>query len=172
MTTKVTPETIARRFWSFVDKDGPIVRAELGPCWVWTGGRREGYGAFSIRRSTIGAHIVSWEMANGREVRPGFKVCHRCDNRPCVRDSHLFEGTQSENLIDCVNKGRHVAPRGERNGMAKLTEVQVLSVYDGAQDAEMRRWYAKWLGISQSLISEIRNGNRWRHVTLHGQELT
>lgn len=162
--------SMAARFWSKVNKDGPIVRPEIGACWVWTRGTREGYGAFSVGYRTIGAHIVSWEMANGRKVRPGFKVCHRCDNRPCVRPDHLFEGTQSENLIDCVNKGRHVAPKGERNGMSKLTACDVLSIYDGAQDAELRRWYVDRFKISQSLISEIRNGNRWAHVTLHGTE--
>jgi len=33
-------------------------------------------------------------------------VLHTCDNPPCGNDRHLFLGTQSDNMIDCLNKGR------------------------------------------------------------------
>jgi len=39
--------TFLKRFWSKVDKNGPIPqhKPELGPCWVWTGAKMErGYG--------------------------------------------------------------------------------------------------------------------------------
>jgi hypothetical protein len=42
---------IARRFWSKVDKNGPVPphRPELGQCWVWTGSvQPRGYGTFSV----------------------------------------------------------------------------------------------------------------------------
>jgi hypothetical protein len=34
-------------------------------------------------------------------------ICHRCDNPVCVNPDHLFDGSQLENLLDCVRKGRH-----------------------------------------------------------------
>lgn len=32
-------QTYEQRFWAKVDKNGPVVRPELGPCWIWTGNR-------------------------------------------------------------------------------------------------------------------------------------
>src|SRR4051812_27991288 len=34
---KVRSRSLADRFWSKVNKDGPVVRSDLGPCWIWTG---------------------------------------------------------------------------------------------------------------------------------------
>ncbi len=39
--------------------------------------------------------------------RKGRTLLHMCDNRQCVRPDHLFYGTQSDNVRDCVLKGRH-----------------------------------------------------------------
>lgn len=87
------------RFLSFLNKDGE--------CWLWTGSkRRRGYGQFHIGKKGYMAHRLSYYMATHRD--PGdLQICHKCDNPSCVRPSHLFAGNQSENLKDCVAKGRH-----------------------------------------------------------------
>jgi len=36
----------------------------------------------------------------------GVKVCHSCDNPPCCRPDHLFRGSQRDNVVDAVTKGR------------------------------------------------------------------
>jgi hypothetical protein len=33
-------------------------------------------------------------------------VCHTCDNRHCILDAHHFPGTQSDNMLDAMSKGR------------------------------------------------------------------
>ena len=100
---QATPEDFARRFWEKVRMgDG---------CWNWTGCLdSKGYGQLTDCRTGKKkhslAHRVAWELMHG-PIPPGLRVLHSCDNPPCVR--HLFLGTQSDNIRDCVNKGRHVS---------------------------------------------------------------
>jgi hypothetical protein len=115
-----------------------------GECWVWIGGKSStGYGAFGLRHGqALGAHRVAWALAHGAETG-GLFVCHRCDNRVCVRPAHLFLGTHEDNMRDMVEKGRkpkgddspsrrhiHSRPRGEEHGNAKLTDSQVRQIRD------------------------------------------
>lgn len=90
---------MALRFWQ---------RVERGPnCWLWSGGTNErGYGKISDdNRRPAYAHRISWEMTNG-PIPEGLYVCHHCDNPRCVNPSHLFLGTQKDNLRDMSTKGR------------------------------------------------------------------
>lgn len=75
-------------------------------CWLWTGAERDGYGAFSLRNKRVAAHRFAYEQAYGL-IPAGMLVCHRCDNRLCVRPDHLFLGTDSDNVSDKMGKGRH-----------------------------------------------------------------
>ena len=44
-------------------------------------------------------------------IPKGLYILHRCDNTLCVNVDHLFLGTLSDNIKDCVAKKRHVQAR-------------------------------------------------------------
>jgi hypothetical protein len=101
------------RFWSKVQK--------TKCCWVWTGARSPSsgvnakwpYGSFVVvatakGRRIIKAHHYAWYLKYG--TLPEDKLLHRCDNTLCVRPKHLFEGSQKDNMQDCLRKGRLVNP--------------------------------------------------------------
>ncbi len=82
-----------------------------GPtCWEWMSGKtRFGYGVYRNpdTKKTVMAHRYAYETHYGK-IPPGMQVCHRCDNRACVRHGHFFLGTNSDNQVDSVEKKRHV----------------------------------------------------------------
>jgi len=129
------PVPVEVRFWRHVNKSGPVLRPELGPCWLWMGARyKKGYGLVHVGPGrTTGAHRYAFFLKFARWPEP----CglHRCDNPPCCNPDHVFEGDQADNARDMMAKGRHIshtnpgwyvvrdretlrrqAARGDRNG--------------------------------------------------------
>lgn len=92
----------------FLDKVAmPIGHAAADGCFEWTGGRDiGGYGKFMVARGfNEPAHRVAYEMAYDT-IPAGKIVLHTCDNRGCVRASHLKVGTNADNVRDMFAKGR------------------------------------------------------------------
>lgn len=92
--------TLDDRFWRKVDKRGqvPQLQPALGPCWEWMGTRTDrGYGVFKINGHNRRAHRVLWEDNCGA-LNNGIELDHLCQNRGCVRPSHLEPVTHSEHM--------------------------------------------------------------------------
>ena len=132
----------------------------------WTASTVEGgYGrVLNKSRQLALAHRVSWEMAVG-PIPKGLHVLHRCDNPPCVRPSHLFLGTQADNVRDMVNKGRDVQLTGESHWKVKLTEAKVREARRRCSEGETKKDLAKEFGVSHSTMCSAVNGTTWKHVT-------
>lgn len=156
-------EDIRRRFWSRVEKDGPVPphRPELGPCWVFTGASKGplGHARMHVRNRVVLAHRLSWEWANG-SIGQGLFVLHHCDNGACVRPEHLFLGTQLDNMRDMVRKGRKAA--GERHPMAKLTAQDAAAVRQALAAGEPTAAIAARFGVSRTTVGDIGRGRIWR----------
>lgn len=82
------------------------------PCWEWIAGKTSyGYGSFSAggrEKGAVKAHRWSYEHYRV-EIPAGLHVLHHCDRPSCVNPTHLFLGTQADNVRDMMEKGRHVA---------------------------------------------------------------
>jgi hypothetical protein len=121
--------------------------------------KKTGYGVFNSPYSkSDNAHRFSWRLRNG-VIPDGLFVLHRCDNPPCVNPDHLFLGTQRDNMIDKVAKGRQA--RGRAQNGTTLTEVDVLAI---RADTRRHREIAACYGISRPSVSAIKSRRNWRHV--------
>lgn len=103
-------ERVSERFWSKVDRNGPIPEyaPTLGPCWLWIGGiGSHGYGGFKDGPRDLSAHVWAYEKSNG-PVAKGLELDHLCRVRRCVRPAHL------EPVERRVNQRRGMSPYGKK----------------------------------------------------------
>lgn len=143
------PVPLEERFWPKVDKNGPLhpYDPSKGPCWLWTAGTMNGYGAFGDGV----AHRTSWEILRGA-IPDGLYVCHSCDVKRCVNaETHLFLGTHDDNMSDMSKKGRR---SGQLNPNATLTESQVEKILALQYDFTQTQLAEKF-GVSQPTISRV-----------------
>lgn len=159
---------------SLAAKSAPI---PFSGCRIWMGScAANGYGQIGYRGRNAYAHRVSWALHRG-PVPAGLSVLHRCDIRCCVNPEHLFLGTARDNVRDMMKKDRHrmSAPTGNRNpirlypgllagerhGMAKLTEKNVLEIRRRYAAGESQKRLAESFGVNQPHISRIVRRENW-----------
>ena len=145
------------KFWGRVNTDGPTIFEHLGPCWEYSNNvDSDGYGRMFVDGKYQKAHRVAWFLTYGKYPEP----CglHRCDNRLCVRPSHLFEGTNADNTADRNNKHRDARQHGIANGCAKLTDADVMTIRTLYKGGRRVVSLANQFGISHSIVSEILSG--------------
>jgi len=153
----------SERFWKSVNKSWG--------CWEWIGYLDQaGYGRISIKHYPYKTHRVSWEIEYG-EIPKGLCVCHKCDNRKCVKPAHLFLGTHLDNQLDKIRKGRGVNGQthpkfcGESSGHNKLTEKQVLAIreiysFGTVSTGEIARIFR----VGKSTVKHIIHRRTWKHL--------
>ena len=161
--------TDQERFWQKVQK--------TDTCWLWTAGcNKDGYGRFWWKGRTRSASQFSYEQERG-SLPAGTRPCHTCDTPCCVRPSHLFAGTQQENIQDAIRKGRwpqqhqYGISRGEQNGNRTLTEQQVLEIRAKYRAGvaphptpTSLRSLAHEYGVTKYAIFSIVHRLTWRHL--------
>lgn len=132
------------RFWSHIDKSGA--------CWLWMLKAKRGsldYGAIKLPNGKMeSTHRVAFFLYNG--FLPPL-VRHTCDTPLCVRDIHLIDGTQMDNIHDALSRGRM------RNGNIKLTPIEWDTIRVSTLPSGI---LAKQFCISQSRARRIQRENR------------
>ncbi len=141
-------------------------------CWLWlaaaTTGRKSvgvGYGCFVAGRRNgknylVYAHRAAYEAVHGQGSAHGLLIRHSCDMPLCVNPGHLSTGTHKDNAQDMVRRGR--ALHGRRSPWARLSEQHVSDIRRLAGRVRQSD-LAERYGVSQSLVSLITRGERWRH---------
>jgi HNH endonuclease len=146
---------VEARYWLKVDASEGI-----DFCHPWTGFcDKGGYGRFEL----TSAHRWGYLRFVG-PIPDGLHVLHTCDSPPCQNHRHWFLGTNIDNIVDKVIKGRAQRLTGDTNGHAKLTWSDV---------DEMRALYrtGTWthkqlgqrFGVSPTNAGDIIRERIWRH---------
>lgn len=180
-------DMLTARFRTYFTPAGP------DECWPWNGAKNgHGYGTFRCGpKKNRGAHVVAWEVANGRPVQTGLLVRHSCDNRPCVNPAHLIEGTHAENMRDRNERGRQargpavvanrdpdyargdrswarrhpeLLKRGSANPRSALTETTAEEAIRRVRAGESQSVVAASLSVSKQTISLLMHRGTWLHV--------
>lgn len=135
-------------------------------CWDWTGYLLwNGYGRLRVSRTkSATAHKIAWTLEYG-EIPEGLCVLHKCDNRRCVRPSHLFLGTKADNNRDRAAKGRGKEQHGESSPNARLTNDDVMRIR-AMRGVVTQLQIASAFGVSRGHISMIQRGLKWGHIPM------
>lgn len=149
-----------RRYNRVVDRFSSKILPK-GSCWIWDGVISNGYGVFHFNSKSTKPHRFIWEYIHG-PIPIGMLVCHKCDTKLCVNPSHLFIGTQLDNMKDMMRKGRQA--RGELNGRAKLSVEKVRFIRGMSSFGRTSYSIAQEVEMSPKTISDILNGKLWKHV--------
>jgi len=141
-------------------------------CLVWTGCKdKDGYGKIQIGKKHYRTHRLAYEIAYG-EIPKGKIICHKCSNRACCNEKHLYAGNAKKNAKDREEHGNNPF-KGERNPQTKLSTAEVIMIRDLYKSGNFTY---KELGdkfeVSGNQISLIIKNKTWKHVNLKQKEKT
>jgi HNH endonuclease len=137
-------------------------------CWEWKNGLNHGYGRAYHDKRRWGAHQLSYFFTHG-SIPDGLFICHKCDNPKCVNPDHLYAGTGRDNMRDRTERGRFSPARGERSGMARLTEEQVKWIRKVHLPNDKKfgaRPIARRLGVGRTTVRWVVKGETWTHAII------
>lgn len=103
-------------------------------------------------------------------IKPGSGqyALHHCDQPLCIEPTHLYIGTQQDNVNDMMSRGRH--GYGDNYGSAhpssKLTGDQVREIKRRIAQGESQSSVAKDYPVGRSQIANIISCGSWKREIL------
>ena len=136
-------------------------------CWLWLGAvNHNGHGICTTRSGSRLAHVASF-TAFVRPVLPCEVVRHKCDTPSCINPEHLLAGSQRDNVMDMIDRGRHWShqktyqpPCGDLHHSAKLRDSDVLAIKQAKIIGESLGSIAKRYGVTKQAIWYTCKGKR------------
>lgn len=102
------------------------------------------------------------ERKLGRPLRAGYLALHKCHTPMCIREDHLYEGTDLQNMKDRRERnGYRDVSRGTDHARAIFTEDQVRAI---RQESGTHAAIARKYDVSSGAVWGIKTGRTWRHV--------
>lgn len=136
-------------------------------CWIWKDTSKVNlYGRFCYEGKTASpSRVLKIHIDKPKILNRTVFACHKCDNPPCVRPSHIFWGSQKDNIKDAVSKGRwfHRGFIGKRPKNQILEEHQVLLIRAFSRSVH-RKSFEKILKIKSKSLWFIQAGHSWKQV--------
>lgn len=155
------PVPLEERFWP------KISSTNAAGCREWLGQKdRNGYGSIGLGRKRVNTHRLAMALHLGLDLDDlrGLCVCHKCDNPACCEPSHLFLGTQRDNIHDAIVKGRRGSTAGELNCRSKLTAQAVQQMRELRKAGRTFESIGAEFGVKSNAARKAALGLTWRHV--------
>lgn len=134
-------------------------------------GHSEGYPHVNLHggsgeRRSVSVHQLVAEAFLGPRPTPKHEVNHRNGTRDDPHADNLEWVTRSENLHHRYDVLKHggTGARGEANGAAKLTEIEVREILRRCATGETQTKVAADYGITQANVSDIARGKTWAWI--------
>lgn len=142
-----------------INEDGCFVCTSHDPDNEW-------YPQYRIRGKKWRMHRFVYTEMFG-EIPDGLVVRHKCDNPRCINPEHLELGTIADNNRDAVERNRKRSIYGSKHHATKLNESKVADI-KRLLKSEMytSRKIAQMYGVSDTVISMIKNNKYWKHVKI------
>ena len=155
------------RVWSNLRMS--VQKHKIGGQWLKPRKRKQGGYLYvtlyeGLRQHTRYIHRLVLEIFVG-SCPPGMECRHLDGNPKNNKLDNLCWGNHSENQYDAVKHRTHVDNRGEKHGLAKLTEQDVrMIIYMYRTGLFLQKEIAKIYGIYQNTVSRIVNRKRWGYL--------
>jgi hypothetical protein len=128
----------------------------------WPFGFVSGYPQLRWEGQQSRGHRLVCQFKHGPAPSAGHHAAHSCGNRACLNWRHIRWATARENMAD---KWRHgTMACGERQGLAKLTADQVLSIRSSWEQGATILSLAREYGVCTSTLGSVVHRVTWAHV--------
>lgn len=141
-----------------------VLTCERGPddpCLIWPYNQNgAGYARMTLDGEECLVSRLACKDVHGEPPTAKHEAAHSCGkgHLRCVTRGHLSWKTQVGNSADKLIHGTH--NRGERHGIAKLTETDVREIRSLKGRLPQQAIAAKF-GVARSNVSLIQSGKRW-----------
>lgn len=132
-------------------------------CILWTKACNEkGYGVTWKYGKIYKAHRAAYEKHHSIKLTSTQYVLHTCDTPSCVNPEHLYIGTQKDNMQDRKERTGFHQTQGSKHPSHKLKEKDIYYILNShCRNKDL----AKYFSVDPSLISRIRSGKKWKHIS-------